>query len=257
MAQGDERTTVNADPPMHIDVLTTFPDMISSAMGESIMGRAQARGIVSCHACDLRDWTHDRHKTTDDEPYGGGPGLLMKPEPILEALDDIATRDAFVVFTAPSGVPFSQRSAEELSGHGHLVFVCGHYEGIDERAFSRADACFSIGDYVLTGGELPALVMIDATVRLLPGVLGDDSSSCVESFSKGLLEYPQYTRPASYRGMDVPETLMSGDHARIAAWRHAQALERTARRRPDLLSGRELNDEERMIIEDIRRDAQD
>lgn len=234
---------------MRIDVLTTFPQMIDGVMGESIMGRAQSKGALSYRSHDLRDWTHDRHRTTDDQPYGGGPGLLMKPEPILEALDDIADDEAFVVFTTPAGAPFTQQMAATFSAKEHLVFVCGHYEGMDERAFSRADACCSIGDYVLTGGELPALVMIDAVVRLLPGVLGDDESAVRESFAAGLLEYPQYTRPETYRGMTVPEVLRSGDHARIAAWRHEQALLRTAERRPDLLQARGLNDEERMIID--------
>jgi tRNA (guanine37-N1)-methyltransferase len=234
---------------MRIDVLSTFPTMIDAVMGESIMKRAQLKGVLSFQAHDLRDWTHDRHRTTDDEPYGGGPGLLMKPEPIFEALDDLSADDTpFVVFMTPEGIPFKQEDAHELGAHEHLVFVCGHYEGMDERVYSRADACYSLGDYVLTGGELPALVMIDAVVRLLPGVLGDGLSAVSESFSDGLLEYPQYTRPESYRGLTVPPVLLSGDHGRIAAWRREQSLLRTVRLRPDLLRRADMNDEERMMI---------
>jgi len=221
---------------MKIETLSTFPDMFSGVMGASIMKRAQEKGLLEFRAHDLRDWTHDVHRTTDDAPYGGGPGLLMKVEPIFEALDDLlASEPATVIFTSPSGERFTQESARELAGEERLLFVCGHYEGIDERAYTRADRVFSIGDFVLTGGELPAMVMTDAVCRLIPGVLGDDQSSEDESFADGLLEYPQYTRPASYRGLDVPAILLSGDHAKIAAWRREQALERTRERRPDLL----------------------
>lgn len=222
---------------MKIETLSVFPQMFDGVMGESMMRRAQEKGLLEFIAHDLRDWTHDVHRTTDDAPYGGGPGLLMKPEPIFEALDDLlAEEPALVIFTAPIGETFTQRIAEELSHEERIIFVCGHYEGFDERTFALADRCLSIGDFVLTGGELPAMAMADAIVRLVPGVLGDDRSSELESFSKDrLLEYPQYTRPASYRGMDVPPILLSGDHAKIDQWRHDQAVERTRRLRPDLL----------------------
>ncbi len=235
---------------MKIDAVSTFPDMLNSAMNESIMKRAQHKGMLEFYAHDLRDWTHDRHRTTDDEPYGGGPGLLMKAAPIFEALDDLCVDDeSYVIIATPAGKPFVQVDAEELSRHKHLVFVCGHYEGMDERVYARAHARYSIGDYVLTGGELPTLVMIDAIVRLLPGVLGDDLSVESESFSGGLLEYPQYTRPEHYRDLHVPPVLLSGDHARIASWRRGEALLKTAQWRPDLLAGADISDEERMMIQ--------
>ena len=222
---------------MRIETLSVFPHMFDGVMGESMMKRAQEKGLLEFAAHDLRDWTHDVHRTTDDAPYGGGPGLLMKPEPIFEALDDLlAEEPALVIFTTPTGEPFTQRIAEELSHEQRILFVCGHYEGFDERVYTLADRCLSLGDFVLTGGELPAMVMADAIVRLIPGVLGDDQSSELESFSEeGLLEYPQYTRPASYRGMDVPSILLSGDHGKIAEWRREQSVERTRRLRPDLL----------------------
>ncbi len=238
---------------MKIEVLTTFPHMFDEVMGTSIMGRARQGGYLDFEAHDLRDWTHDFHRTTDDAPYGGGPGLLMKAEPIFEAMDDIlAEEPAVVVFTSPAGEPFTQRAAEELSHEQRIIFVCGHYEGFDQRVYTLADRCFSIGDFVLTGGELPAMVMTDAICRLIPGVLGDDQSAMSESFStEGLLEYPQYTRPASYRGMDVPSILLSGDHGKIAAWRREQAVIETARHRPDMIATADLTEEERELAESI------
>jgi tRNA (guanine37-N1)-methyltransferase len=238
---------------MIVDVVTIFPGMFEAPMSASIVGLARERGLLELRLHDVRDWTHDRHRTTDDTPYGGGPGMVMKPEPVFEALDAVAELEdepGFVVFFTPAGVPFSQDLALELAEKDRLVFVCGRYEGFDERALSRADLELSIGDYVLTGGELPAMVVIDAVARHLPGVLGDDESSVDESFADGVLEYPQYTRPASFRGMDVPEVLRSGDHGRIAAWRREQSLRKTARVRPDLLAGLSLNDAERAIVQD-------
>lgn len=238
---------------MIVDVLTIFPGMFEAPMSASIVGLARERGLLELRCHDLRDWTHDRHRTTDDAPYGGGPGMVMKPEPLFEALDAIQPLEdepGHVVFFTPAGKPFSQAIATELAEKERLVFVCGRYEGFDERALSLADLELSIGDYVLTGGELPAMVVIDAVSRHIPGVLGDDESSVDESFADGVLEYPQYTRPASFRGMDVPDVLRSGDHGRIEAWRREQSLRKTARVRPDLLAGLSLNAAERAIVQD-------
>ncbi len=296
---------------MKIETLSVFPEMFDSIMGMSIMKRAQNKGFLDFKAYDLRDWTHDVHRTTDDAPYGGGPGLLMKPEPVFEAMDslygrvasidtaltnaapasdapagdavaDFASSDVpasdvpadfapadtatfpaakiahtarpYVIFPTPTGEPFSQRIAEELSQKDHLLFICGHYEGFDERVYTLADRQISLGDFVLTGGEIAALVIIDAIVRLIPGVLGDDQSSINESFSaEGLLEYPQYTRPASYRGMDVPQVLLSGDHGKVDEWRRKRSIERTAKLRPDLLEKADLSDEERQWVTELQR----
>ncbi|WP_304427044.1 tRNA (guanosine(37)-N1)-methyltransferase TrmD [uncultured Adlercreutzia sp.] len=280
---------------MIIETLSTFPHMYDSVMGESMMKRAQEKGILQFRAHDLRDWTHDRHRTTDDDPYGGGAGLVMKCEPIFEAVEDIlgteipecasastkaepggdtgcpdrassaATETAQwavspsedclsesgypvapppedsqpprpkIVFLAPQGRTFDDAYADELAAEEHLLFICGHYEGIDERVYTLADHVISLGDYVLTSGELASMIVIDATVRKLPGVLGAVDGAADESFTSGLLEYPQYTRPATFRGMDVPEVLLSGNHAAIARWRREQSLARTAAARPDLL----------------------
>ncbi len=224
---------------MRVDVLTIFPEMFHVPMSTSMMGIAQEKGVLDFHAHDLRDWTHDRHRTTDDTPYGGGAGLVMTPPPIFEALNDLCAEDlppATVIFFTPLGEPFTQEIAQELAGEERLVLVCGRYEGFDERVYSLADRLISLGDYVVSGGELPAMMLTDAVVRLLPGVLGHDQSAIDESFSEHLLEYPQYTRPAEYRGMEVPEVLRSGDHGKIAAWRREQSVIRTAKSRPDLLS---------------------
>ncbi|MDM8270939.1 tRNA (guanosine(37)-N1)-methyltransferase TrmD [Thermophilibacter provencensis] len=239
---------------MRFEALSVFPEVFDAYLGASIMGRAQRAGIFSFEAHDLRDWTHDRHRTVDDAPFGGGQGMLMKPAPIFEALDELSAEGLRprVVFFSPCGERFDQRVAERLSTEERILFVCGRYEGIDERVYTLADDVLSIGDYVLTGGELAALVVIDAVVRLLPGALGDELSAVDESFSSaGLLEYAQYTRPASYRGLDVPEVLLSGDHARIARWRRQNAVERTALWRPDLLDGAELSDEERELAQRV------
>ena len=243
---------------MIIETLSTFPDMYASVMGASMMRIAQEKGILQFTAHDLRDWTHDRHRTTDDDPYGGGDGLVMKCEPIFEAYDDIAGRaesKPHTIFLAPQGRPFDDAMACELSAHEHILFICGHYEGIDERAYTLADQVISLGDYVLTSGELASMVVIDAVVRKLPGVLGAETGAVGESFADGLLEYPQYTRPASFRGMDVPDVLRSGDHGKVATWRRQQSLERTARWRPDLLDAVELSKVDRAFLSSLSTGA--
>jgi tRNA (guanine37-N1)-methyltransferase len=221
---------------MKIDVLTLFPGMFPGPLDESIIKRACESGRLRLGIRDLRDYTHDRHRKVDDRPFGGGPGMLMKPEPLFEAVEALRGEKTRVILTSPAGRPFRQEIAQELAGEDHLLLVCGSYEGFDERVREcLVDDELSIGDYVLTNGALPAMVIIDAVTRLLPGVLGDDESSVDESFSDGLLEYPQYTRPAEFRGMSVPEVLLSGDHAAIERWRREQARMRTGQRRPDLL----------------------
>ena len=221
---------------MKIDVLTLFPAMFAGPLDESIIKRAREAGLLDLKIHQLRDYTHDRHKTVDDRPFGGGPGMLLKPEPIFEAVESIAREKTRVILMSPTGRPFNQAIARELAQQDDLLLVTGHYEGFDERIREElADDELSIGDYVLTNGALPAMVVVDAVTRLLPGVLGDDDSSKDESFSTGLLEYPQYTRPAEFRGKKVPEVLLSGNHAEIAKWRTEQARLRTKERRPDLL----------------------
>ena len=222
---------------MKIDVLTLFPAMFAGPLDESIIQRARAGGVLDLAVHNLRDYTHDRHKTVDDRPFGGGPGMLFKPEPVFEAVEKLGGEKTRVILMSPAGRKFDQAVARELAGEEHLLLVCGSYEGFDERIRERlADDELSIGDFVLTNGALPAMVVIDAVTRLLPGVLGDDESAQDESFSRGLLEYPHYTRPAEFRGMKVPEVLLSGNHAEIAKWRVEQAKRRTQERRPDLLA---------------------
>jgi len=222
---------------MRIDVLTLFPAMFAGPLDESIIKRAREAGLLDLRIHNLREYAHDRHKTVDDRPFGGGPGMLLKPEPLFEAIEDLSRDSAHVVLLSPSGRVFNQKIARELAQHKHLVLVTGHYEGFDERVRAElADDELSIGDYVLTNGALPTMVVVDTVTRLLPGVLGDDQSAQDESFSHGLLEYPQYTRPAEFRGMKVPEILLSGNHAQIARWRAEQAKSRTTERRPDLLA---------------------
>jgi len=222
---------------MKIDVLTLFPAMFAGPLDESIIKRARESGRLDLAIHNLRDWAHDRHKTVDDRPFGGGPGMLLKPEPLFAAVEQLARENTRVILLSPAGRRFDQAAARELSGLEHMLMVSGHYEGFDERVREQlADDELSIGDYVLTNGALPVMVIIDAVTRLLPGVLGDDASAQDDSFSQGLLEYPQYTRPAEFRGMKVPEVLLSGNHAEIARWRAEQARLRTRERRPDLLS---------------------
>lgn len=221
---------------MTIDVLTLFPGMFENVLGESIIKRACQAGHVKININDLRQWTHDKRKTVDDKPFGGGAGMVMKPEPIFEAVDDLKGRGTRVVLLTPQGKQLDQKAARKFSGYKHLILVCGHYEGFDERVRKHlATDEISIGDYVLTGGELPAMILIDTIVRLLPDVLGHKDSARFESFEEDLLEYPQYTRPAQYRGLKVPKVLLSGDHKVIEEWRKVQALKRTKERRPDLL----------------------
>lgn len=296
---------------MIIETLSTFPDMYESVMGASMMRIAQEKGILDFKAHDLRDWTHDRHRTTDDEPYGGGDGLVMKCAPIFDACeslcalpcggsdaadrasgegaDDVAGQmlgnsfgaaqtpgedsdsDAaeqalrgasaapadqaaskpYTIFLAPQGRRFDDACACELAKQDRLLFICGHYEGIDERAYTLADEVISLGDYVLTSGELASMVVIDAVVRKLPGVLGAETGALGESFADGLLEYPQYTRPATFNGMEVPAVLLSGNHGAVDRWRREQSLERTYRLRPDLLEGMELPDADRAFLQSL------
>ena len=263
---------------MLIETLSTFPHMFDSVMGTSMMKIAQDKGILDFVAYDLRDWTHDRHRTTDDDPYGGGVGLVMKCDPIFEAYEALTGCSVGVsavtptgneqpktgpdprypngmkpktVFLTPCGRRFDDALACELSREERLLFVCGHYEGIDERAYELADYQISLGDYVLTSGELAAMVIIDAVVRKIEGVLGAADGALDESFSEGLLEYPQYTRPASYLGSEVPAVLMSGNHGAVAKWRRQQSLERTARLRPDLLDTAPLTDDDWDYLESL------
>lgn len=221
---------------MKIDILTLFPAMFAGPLDESIVKRAREAGLLDLKIHNLRDWTHDRHRTVDDKPFGGGPGMLLKPEPIFEAVEALAADETQVILLSPSGRKFDQAIARELAAKKHLLFVCGSYEGFDERVREAlADDELSIGDYVLTNGALPAMVIVDTVTRLLPGALGDDASASDESFSHGLLEYPHYTRPAEFRGMKVPDVLLSGNHAEIEKWRREQARQKTQERRPDLL----------------------
>lgn len=299
---------------MIIETLSTFPDMYESVMGASMMRIAQEKGILDFKAHDLRDWTHDRHRTTDDEPYGGGDGLVMKCASIFEAYESLcaspcggsvaadrasgegaadaagqipgdssgaaqtpgegsASADAeqalsaasavadqaasrpYTIFLAPQGRRFDDACACELAKQDRLLFICGHYEGIDERAYTLADEVISLGDYVLTSGELASMVVIDAVVRKLPGVLGAETGALGESFADGLLEYPQYTRPANFNGMEVPAVLLSGNHGAVDRWRREQSLERTYRLRPDLLEGMELPDVDRAFLQSLSTDG--
>ena len=225
--------------PLQIDIITIFPGMLSGFLGESMLKRAAQMDAVRFRFVNLRDFTTDVHRTTDDRPYGGGPGMVMKPEPIFDAVESVATEQSRIILMCPQGEPFSQRKARELAQESHCVFICGHYEGIDERVRKALVTDeISIGDYVLTNGVLPAAVVIDAVVRLRPGVLGGEGAAESESFSDACLEYPQYTRPAEYRGMKVPEILCSGDHGKIAEWREQQSRERTRQKRPDLMDNR-------------------
>ncbi len=236
---------------MLIETLSVFPEMFEPVMSTSILGRARNTGLFEFNAYNLRDWTHDRHKTVDDEPYGGGQGMLMKVGPIAEAIESISSSGPrpHVVFFTPCAKRFDQSDAERLSKMERLLFVCSRYEGVDERAYEYADERFSIGDYVLTGGELPAMVVADAVIRLIPGALGDDQSNVDESFSTasggGLLEYAQYTRPADFNGSAVPDVLLSGDHAKVDAWRRSNSLERTCYWRPDLIVSADITQAER------------
>jgi tRNA (guanine37-N1)-methyltransferase len=221
---------------VRIDIVTLFPEICRAPLSESIMKRAQESGVLELHIHNLRDWTTDKHHVVDDAPFGGGQGMVMKPEPIFAAVESLRRPDSVTVLMTPQGKRFDQRLADEMSKKQHLVVLCGHYEGIDQRVAEHlADTEISIGDYVLTNGAIAAVVFVDAVVRLIPGVLGHDQSAIDDTFRGGLLEAPQYTRPAEFRGWKVPEVLLSGNHAQIADWRKEQALRRTRENRPDLL----------------------
>ena len=219
---------------VRIDVVTLFPELFPGPLAASIPGRALERGLAELRAHDLREWGLGRHRSVDDYPYGGGAGMILRPEPVAAALETLRRPGSTAILLDPAGVPFTHALAQELAGREHIVLVCPRYEGVDERVRSLVDLELSIGDYVLSGGELPALVVIDAVLRLLPGAI-DEASPVDESFADGLLEYPQYTRPADFQGMEVPAILRSGHHGAVERWRREQALERTRRRRPDLL----------------------
>lgn len=221
---------------LRIDIVTLFPEIFFGPLNSSIVGRAREKKLVEINAINLRDFTHDRHQTVDDVPYGGGPGMLMKADVLSEAVLSLRKPDTMVILTGPRGKKFDQKMARELAAKSHLVILCGHYEGVDERVRQLlVDREVSIGDYILTSGNLAAMVMTDAVVRLLPGALGDDASGEDESFESGLLEYPQYTRPPEFNGLKVPDVLLSGDHEKIAKWRRAEAMRITLAERPDLI----------------------
>jgi tRNA (guanine37-N1)-methyltransferase len=239
---------------VRVDIVTIFPGFFDSPLAAGLLGKAGERGLVEVRRHDLRAWTHDRHRSVDDAPFGGGAGMVMTPAPWFEALDALlAEGPARVILLAPDGARFDQRAAARLAREPRLVLCCGRYEGVDERVRTRADEVLSIGDVVLAGGETAALVVLDAVARLVPGVMGNAASAADESFAAGLLEYPQYTRPAVYRGLEVPAVLRSGDHGAVARWRRRAALERTRRLRPDLLAGAELSDEERELLAALER----
>ncbi|WP_314586094.1 tRNA (guanosine(37)-N1)-methyltransferase TrmD [Paenibacillus terrigena] len=240
---------------MRMDVLTLFPEMFEGVFNSSILGKAQEKGIVQLRAHNFREHANNKHNTVDDYPYGGGGGMVLKAEPIFSAVESLIEGDApkpRVILMCPQGERYTQAKAEELAKEEHLIFICGHYEGYDERIreYLVTDE-LSVGDYVLTGGELPAMTIIDSVARLLPGVLGNETSAVTDSFSTGLLEYPHYTRPADFRGMKVPDILLSGHHANVEAWRKQQSLRRTLERRPDLLEHVELNKKEKKWLQDI------
>ncbi|TDF98250.1 tRNA (guanosine(37)-N1)-methyltransferase TrmD [Paenibacillus piri] len=241
---------------MRVDVLTLFPAMFDGVFSASILGKARDKGLVELNTVNFRDFARNKHNTVDDYPYGGGGGMVLQAEPIFLAVEELtgalsASRKPRIILMCPQGEPFSQRKAEELSQEDHLIFICGHYEGYDERIREHLVTDeLSIGDYVLTGGELPAMVVIDSVVRLLPGVLGNETSAVTDSFSTGLLEYPHYTRPVEFRGWEVPEILLSGHHANIEQWRRRQAIWRTWRKRPELLEHVSLSDKEKRWLEE-------
>jgi len=247
---------------MRIDILTLFTQMFEAPFNFGIFKRAIDNGLVSINLYNIRDYTHDKHHTADDYPYGGGAGMVLKPEPIFEAVEAIKTGidkeecELPIILLTPQGRTFSQRIAQELSEYPHLVLICGHYEGVDERVREHlATDEISIGDYVLTGGEVPAMVVMDAVLRLVPGVLGSEESALEDSHASGLLEYPQYTRPADYQGWSVPEVLLSGNHAEIAKWRREQIIRRTLERRPELLDKADLGLEDTRLVEHLTHDG--
>ncbi|MBI5974587.1 tRNA (guanosine(37)-N1)-methyltransferase TrmD [Staphylococcus canis] len=240
---------------MKIDYLTLFPEMFEGVLNQSILKRAREKGILDTKIINFRAYANNKHNQVDDYPYGGGQGMVLKPEPIFNAMDTIqTTEETRVILMTPQGKSFNQKQAESLAQADHLVFICGHYEGYDERIRSELVTDeISVGDYVLTGGELPAMMITDAVVRLIPEVLGNQVSHEDDSFSSGLLEYPQYTRPREFRGLKVPDVLLSGDHQRIDTWRHEQSLQRTFKKRPDLLEHYPLTEEDRKYLKSLKK----
>ncbi|ULO10332.1 tRNA (guanosine(37)-N1)-methyltransferase TrmD [Paenibacillus sp. 19GGS1-52] len=246
---------------MRIDVLTLFPEMCESVFGTSILGKAREKGIVALNAVNFRDFSGNKHNSVDDTPYGGGGGMVLKPDPIFAAVEHVLEMSSSpvkprIILMCPQGRTYNQKIAEELAQEEHLIFICGHYEGYDERIREHLVTDeLSMGDYVLTGGELPALTVIDSIVRLQPGALGNETSAVTDSFSTGLLEYPHYTRPAEFRGWKVPDILLSGHHANIEVWRREQALQRTLERRPDLLETAELTKKDLKALEILKKNS--
>ncbi len=236
---------------MRIDILTLFPEMFDSPLQASIIGRARQNGLLHINAVNIRDFALDKHQQVDDYPYGGGAGMVMKVDVLARAIEHVQELSGRVVYLSPQGQRLDQKIVTRLAGEEHLILLCGHYEGIDERVLTFIDEEISIGDYILTGGELGAMVLVDAVARLIPGVLGDDASAQDESFAAGLLEYPQYTRPRSFIDMEVPSVLLSGHHEEIRRWRKKLSLQRTLLKRPDLLVNRNFDSEERALLEEI------
>jgi tRNA (guanine37-N1)-methyltransferase len=239
---------------MIFDILTLFPEMFRSPLEESIIGKARNAGLIQVNLFNIRDYAEGKHRVTDDYPYGGGKGMIMKPEPIIRGIEAIQSDnpEARVILMTPQGYPLRQEVVKRLAQQSHLILICGRYEGVDERVRDVVDEEISIGDYVLTGGELAALVVIDAVSRQIPGVLGDEEASEDDSFSRGLLEHPQYTRPREFAGRKVPEILLSGDHQAIEQWRKQEALRRTWERRPDLLSEAAMSEDEHQILDELK-----
>jgi tRNA (guanine37-N1)-methyltransferase len=244
---------------MKFDIVTIFPRMIDAGVAEGVVSRGIASGLIDLQVHDLREFTTDRHRSVDDVPYGGGPGMVMKPEPLVRAIEKVRTTRGgpdVVIVPSPQGRRFTQREAERLAGLGHVALLCGRYEGVDERVLTLVGAEeLSIGDYVVSGGELAALVIVDAVSRLVPGVVGDEQSVAEDSFSRGLLDYPHYTRPAEFAGLKVPDVLLSGHHAEVRRWRKKEALARTLARRPELLEQASLDDEERALLDELRQES--
>lgn len=244
---------------MNINVLSLFPEMFTGVFGSSILKKAQENNLVHLNVIDIREFSDNKHKQVDDYPYGGGAGMVLKPEPMFKAVETITEgRNPRIILMCPQGERFTQKKAEELAKEKELVFLCGHYEGYDERIREHLVTDeISIGDFVLTGGELPAMVIIDAVVRLIPGVLGQEASHVHDSFSTGLLEHPHYTRPSDFRGMKVPDVLLSGNHSKIEEWREQQSLKRTFERRPDLLEKIELTEKQKAYIESLKQSKEE
>jgi tRNA (guanine37-N1)-methyltransferase len=237
---------------MRVDFLTIFPGLFAGVLDSGLLGQAGRKGILQFLVHDLREYTHDRHRTVDDVPFGGGPGMVFKPEPVFEAMDCLRQPGGLVILPGPQGEVFTQKTAEQLAGSSQLIFICGRYEGVDERVREGlVDREFSIGDFVTMGGELPSLIMLEAIARFVPGVVGQQESLALDSFQQSLLDYPHYTRPAEYRGRRAPEVLLSGHHEQIRRWRRKMALQRTLERRPDLLEKAELSGEDRRLLEEI------